>query len=237
MKIKLIFWDDEPLLLSRSNVKVVQDIRGERYYEKISPYLIEYVQINKSQAKSLYRETGSRDGEITVLFVIGQLSNEDLNIIKKLQANCSKTLHIFTEPIKGAVGTLKEEINKCHSYVPGMNAKDILEMLPVFVASTERLGHKESLDELNGSTLIMGYEQLDSGIGKLVNKVFENWQYMSKCPYVKLNLYSQQKLGISELSELEDIFYEYTAEGAKLELNWHKSSKVDTQIYFLIEGN
>lgn len=235
MKIKLIFWDDEPLHLNRSKVKAVQDIRGERYYEKIDPYLIEYVQINKLEKERLNKEVGHRcDG--TVLFAAGRLSEDDLKVINHLQVSDTKGLHVVAEPMGEVLGLLKEETNKGYSYMPGMKAEDILKMLPIFVARSQRKGYRESLSRLNGNMLIMGHEQLENGLGKLVNKVFESWQYMSKCPCVKLNLYSQKELGIREISELEDIFYQYTAENAKLELNWYKSQRRDTQIYFLLEG-
>lgn len=235
MKIKMIFWDDEPLHLNKNKIKTVHNIRGERYYEKIAPYLIEYVQINKSQTERLTKEVGSRCDE-TVLFAIGSLSAEDLKVIDKLQVSSTKGLHIFTEPTGEALHFLKEETNKGYSYVPGMKAQDILKMLPVLMPRSQRMGHRQWANKLNGSTLVMGYEQLDNGLGKLVSKVFENWEYMFRCPSVKLNLYSQKELGIREISELEDIFYQYTAEGAKLELNWHKSQRADAQIYFLLEG-
>lgn len=233
MKIKLIFWGNETLALNRDGF--VQDLKLAHYYKKVSSHLYEYVHINKDAISVLYCEVKEKS-EITILVVLEKLKYEDLEVIKALQINCPNALYVFIKEINETLIKAYPVLKSYYSYIPGLNIEELLEVFPIFI---ERIGQGKErfLYELKGSTLIMGYEKVTDGFGQLISKIFKNWQHICELPCVKLSLYSQQELGVLEISELEDLFHQYIGENTRFILSWYKTSKASEQVYFLAEGN
>nr|WP_302595512.1 hypothetical protein [uncultured Cellulosilyticum sp.] len=214
MKIRIIFWESRPLTLNCLNI--IQDVGIKHYYEKVAADLYEYIPINKSSIHLLDKEISYKWDKI-ILCLTDEMCPEEIKLMEDVQEKWPELLNIC--------------------YIPGMKAEEIVHMLPLFLSMPKKTHQKEDFYALQGSTVIMGHEKIEEGFGKLVQRIFQKWQYVSSLNYVKINLYSWQEMGLVALSEIEDIFSDYIGERARLEVAWYKSQKENNEMYFLIEGN